>query len=108
MLYNHLSTLLSVLTSTSFIYILLSHRPLRDALYTLFHPKLHPIHFAVLLAIFFINIKALPFMWHVRLFRNINYQFYLQPTVLPTKGALFKPMITKGLHSPLLECDYNG
>lgn len=108
MIYNHLTTLASVVTSTTLLYILLSHKPLLDVLYTLFNPVTHPIHFLVLLSIFLLNVKSLPFMWHVRLFRHMGYQFYLQPAKLDTTGAIFKPMIVKGLHSPLLECDYNG
>lgn len=34
------------------------------------------------------------------------YQLYIQPTPLP-KDALFRPVVTTGLHSSLPECDYN-
>jgi len=108
MLYNHLTSLASVTSTTALIYILLNHRPLLELLFSLFHPLAHPIHFLVLLSIFYLNVKVMPFMWHIRLFRHMGYQFYFQPTILGTEGALFKPMITRGLHSPLLECDYNG
>lgn len=34
------------------------------------------------------------------------YQLYIQPNKLP-KDALLKPVVTKGMHSSLPECDYN-
>ncbi|OJD31493.1 capsule polysaccharide biosynthesis protein [Diplodia corticola] len=72
-----------------------------------------------------INLKNLPFMWHVsittsipttkppyspstlqiRLFRGLVYQLYLQPTPLPPR-ALFQPIVTS-TRTPLTECDYN-
>ncbi|KAL0258707.1 hypothetical protein SLS55_006209 [Diplodia seriata] len=58
---------------------------------------------ALFLAI--INFKNLPFMWHIRLFRGLIYQLYLQPTPLPQR-ALFQPIVTS-TRSPLAECDYN-
>ncbi|KAL1648773.1 hypothetical protein SLS58_001952 [Diplodia intermedia] len=58
---------------------------------------------ALFLAI--INFKNLPFMWHIRLFRGLIYQLYLQPTPLPPR-ALFQPIVTS-TRSPLAECDYN-
>ncbi|GME60980.1 putative 4hbt like protein [Neofusicoccum parvum] len=52
-----------------------------------------------------VNLKNLPFMWHIRLFRGLIYQLYLQPTPFPPH-ALFQPIITS-TRSPLAECDYN-
>ncbi|OCL07843.1 hypothetical protein AOQ84DRAFT_439965 [Glonium stellatum] len=58
---------------------------------------------ALLLAL--LNLKNLPFMWHIRLFRALIYQLYFQPTPIP-QSALFEPTITS-TRTPLVECDYN-
>ncbi|KAF1917831.1 hypothetical protein BDU57DRAFT_555585 [Ampelomyces quisqualis] len=58
---------------------------------------------AVLLAL--ANLKNLPFIWHLRLFRALIYHVYLQPTPIPPH-ALFQPIITS-TRTPLLETDYN-
>ncbi|OCK84584.1 hypothetical protein K432DRAFT_344855 [Lepidopterella palustris CBS 459.81] len=58
---------------------------------------------AIMLAL--LNLKNLPFMWHIRLFRALIYHIYFQPTPIhPT--ALFQPIITS-TRTPLVECDYN-
>ncbi|CAO2648553.1 Nn.00g078200.m01.CDS01 [Neocucurbitaria sp. VM-36] len=58
---------------------------------------------AVLLAL--ANLKNLPFVWHIRFFRALFYQIYLQPTSIPPH-ALFQPVITS-TRTPILEMDYN-
>ncbi|TID20243.1 hypothetical protein E2P81_ATG07544 [Venturia nashicola] len=58
---------------------------------------------AVILAV--LNLKNLPLVWHIRLFRGLFYHLFLQPTPLPP-SALFTPLITP-THTPLLETDYN-
>ncbi|KAJ4357056.1 hypothetical protein N0V95_002794 [Ascochyta clinopodiicola] len=58
---------------------------------------------AILLAL--ANLKNLPFVWHLRIFRALIYQVYLQPTPIPPH-ALFQPVITS-TRTPLLETDYN-
>ncbi|KAK6001446.1 hypothetical protein QM012_002777 [Aureobasidium pullulans] len=60
-----------------------------------------------ILAIFFalLSIKSLPFVWHFRVFKNLIWQLYLQPTQL-TKSHLFAPIVTTS-HNSISECDYN-
>ncbi|CBX96885.1 hypothetical protein LEMA_P100160.1 [Plenodomus lingam JN3] len=58
---------------------------------------------AILLAL--VNLKNLPFVWHLRVFRALLYQIYLQPTAIPPH-ALFQPAITS-TRTTLLETDYN-
>src|ERR1700749_907406 len=75
---------------------------------------------AIILAI--LNLKNLPWIWHVRfftyapvyiqaynvqyrVFRGIVYQLWFQPTDLPPK-SLFKFMITRS-YTPLWGTDYN-
>lgn len=53
-----------------------------------------------------LNLKNLPFMWHVRVFRAFTYQLYTQPRDLPPH-ALFQYHIVTS-RTPLSECDYNG
>ncbi|KAK7512617.1 uncharacterized protein IWZ02DRAFT_384893 [Phyllosticta citriasiana] len=53
----------------------------------------------------FLNLKTLPFVWHIRLFRALVYHLYWQPTPLPPR-ALFQPLITS-TRTPITECDYN-
>ncbi|KAI9700117.1 MAG: hypothetical protein M1836_002651 [Candelina mexicana] len=65
-----------------------------------------------LLAIIFalLNLKALPFVWHLRLFSAIVKHIILRPrpsfTHLTGPRALFQPLITHST-TPILECDYN-
>ncbi|USP80831.1 hypothetical protein yc1106_08105 [Curvularia clavata] len=58
---------------------------------------------AILLAL--VNLKNLPFVWHIRIFRALIYQLYVQPTPIPPH-ALFQPVITSS-RTTLLETDYN-
>ncbi|KAG9513371.1 4HBT like protein, partial [Aureobasidium melanogenum] len=60
-----------------------------------------------ILAIFFalLSIKSLPFVWHFRVFKNLIWQFKLQPIPL-AKSHLFAPVITTS-HNSISECDYN-
>ncbi|KAG9690301.1 4HBT like protein, partial [Aureobasidium melanogenum] len=60
-----------------------------------------------ILAIFFalLSIKSLPFVWHFRVFKNLIWHLYLQPTQL-TRAQLFAPVITTS-HNSISECDYN-
>ncbi|KAH7089472.1 hypothetical protein FB567DRAFT_547058 [Paraphoma chrysanthemicola] len=58
---------------------------------------------AILLAL--LNVKNLPFVWHLRFFRALVYHVYLQPTPIPPH-ALFQPVVTS-TRAPLLETDYN-
>ncbi|EOA88547.1 uncharacterized protein SETTUDRAFT_27347 [Exserohilum turcica Et28A] len=58
---------------------------------------------AILLAL--VNLKNLPFVWHLRFCRALFYQLYLQPTPIPPH-ALFQPIITS-TRTTLLETDYN-
>ncbi|KAH8723526.1 hypothetical protein GQ44DRAFT_773901 [Phaeosphaeriaceae sp. PMI808] len=58
---------------------------------------------AILLA--FANLKNLPFVWHIRVFRALVYHVYFQPTPIKP-SALFQPVIT-ATRTPLLETDYN-
>ncbi|KAF2128966.1 hypothetical protein P153DRAFT_341349 [Dothidotthia symphoricarpi CBS 119687] len=58
---------------------------------------------AILLAL--VNLKNLPGVWHLRFFRALFYQIYLQPTPIPPH-ALFHPVITSS-RTTLLETDYN-
>jgi len=58
---------------------------------------------AILLAV--VNLKNLPFVWHIRFVRALTYQIYLQPTAIPPH-ALFQPVITS-TRTTLLETDYN-
>lgn len=58
---------------------------------------------AILLAL--VNLKNLPFVWHIRLFRALIYHIYFQPTPIPPH-ALFQPVITS-THTSLFETDYN-
>lgn len=53
----------------------------------------------------FLNLKTVPFVWHIRLFRALVYHLYWQPTPLPPR-ALFQPLITS-TRTPITECDYN-
>ncbi|KAJ9666131.1 hypothetical protein H2201_003809 [Coniosporium apollinis] len=58
---------------------------------------------AILFAL--LNLKSLPFVWHIRLFRALTYHLYLNPYPI-TPDSLFRPIITS-TRTPLLECDYN-
>ncbi|KAG9531859.1 4HBT like protein, partial [Aureobasidium melanogenum] len=60
-----------------------------------------------ILAIFFalLSIKSLPFVWHFRVFKNLIWQFKLQPIPL-AKSHLYAPVITTS-HNSISECDYN-
>ncbi|KAI4715712.1 hypothetical protein E4T48_08082 [Aureobasidium sp. EXF-10727] len=60
-----------------------------------------------ILAIFFalLSIKSLPFVWHLRVFKNLIWHLYLQPTHLK-QSHLFAPIITTS-HNSISECDYN-
>lgn len=58
---------------------------------------------AILLAL--ANFKVLPFVWHIRIFRALIYQIYIQPTSIPPH-ALFQPVISS-THTSLMEMDYN-
>lgn len=57
------------------------------------------------IALALINLKILPFVWHLRFFRAFLYQLYLQPIPIPP-NALFQPVIT-ATRTPLFEMDYN-
>lgn len=57
------------------------------------------------LAFALLNLKNLPFFWHIRVFRGIFYQLYLQPNSQKPKH-LFAPMITSSYNTPY-DCDYN-
>ncbi|MCJ1305211.1 hypothetical protein MMC08_008025 [Hypocenomyce scalaris] len=64
-----------------------------------------------LLAIIFalLNLKNLPFVWHIRLFSALLQHILLRPpnhAPLTAPPRLFAPLITTS-RSPLLECDYN-
>ncbi|KAI9836213.1 MAG: hypothetical protein M1819_001550 [Sarea resinae] len=52
-----------------------------------------------------LNVKNLPFVWHIRIFNALVYQLYLRPAD-PTPAMLFLPLITSS-RTPALECDYN-
>ncbi|KAK5144943.1 hypothetical protein LTR04_001434 [Oleoguttula sp. CCFEE 6159] len=58
---------------------------------------------AIVLAL--LNLKVLPFVWHIRIVRGILKQLYFQEQVLPPR-SLFEPLITS-THTSLGECDYN-
>ncbi|TKA73815.1 hypothetical protein B0A49_02081 [Cryomyces minteri] len=58
---------------------------------------------AVVLAL--LNLKVLPFVWHIRIVRGIFKHLYFQRQVLPPR-SLFEPLITS-THTSLGECDYN-
>ncbi|KAH7555007.1 hypothetical protein BM1_07668 [Bipolaris maydis] len=58
---------------------------------------------AILLALG--NLKNLPFVWHIRIFRAMFYHIYVQPTPIPPH-ALFQPMISS-TRTTLVETDYN-
>ncbi|KAI8943528.1 hypothetical protein NX059_001524 [Plenodomus lindquistii] len=58
---------------------------------------------AIILAI--LNLKSLPLVWTLRIFRAMLYHIYLQPTAIPPH-ALFQPVITS-TRTTLLETDYN-
>ena len=59
------------------------------------------------LALFFalLNLKNIPGFWHIRVFRGITYQLYLQPNTQKPKH-LFAPMITRSFNT-LYDCDWN-
>jgi len=61
----------------------------------------------VLLAIsVLLNFKALPLVWHFRVFRAIFYQIQVSKNPM-TQPHLFKPMVTSS-YNAIYECDYNG
>ncbi|MCJ1378646.1 hypothetical protein MMC17_001745 [Xylographa soralifera] len=61
-----------------------------------------------LLAITFLllNLKSLPFAWHVRIFSGFFQHGFVTRTPRDKAGLLFQPLITS-TRSPALECDYN-
>ncbi|KZF20739.1 hypothetical protein L228DRAFT_178230 [Xylona heveae TC161] len=60
-----------------------------------------------ILAVIFalLNIKSLPFVWHLRVFSALGQHFYIQPKK-PSPSILFKTHILRS-RSPAFECDYN-
>jgi len=133
MIYNHLTTVTSLISIIAVAAVLLTNQQLIDLLLSTFHPLSHPFAFSALFIALYLNAKTLPFVWHIRKFRHILYQLYFQPRRLEdllqndrnsTKddmklvdgldarnsahGALFKPLIAANLHTPLGECDHNG
>ncbi|MCJ1389644.1 hypothetical protein MMC18_002501 [Xylographa bjoerkii] len=61
-----------------------------------------------LIAITFLllNLKGLPFAWHVRIFYGFFQHGYITQPPKDKAGILFQPLITS-TRSPALECDYN-
>lgn len=104
MLYNRLLAVGSITSVITLLTILIPH------LLTIFNPVAHPLRFLTLLITLILNAKSLPLMWHFRLGRHTlnQYLFQAHPLSSASPGsALFKPIITKSLHSSLGECDYN-
>ncbi|KAI9669903.1 MAG: hypothetical protein M1831_006938 [Alyxoria varia] len=131
---GHLRALASLASVISVAISLASSKPFRLALAQIFHPSAHPVRFGTLLVALWLNVKSLPLVWHVRLFKIMWYQLYFQRTKLPLIGPkylkeegdaasvdtsdtghdvsrlripLFMPVITTGFHTPLYECDWN-
>ncbi|KAI9722191.1 MAG: hypothetical protein M1828_004874 [Chrysothrix sp. TS-e1954] len=100
-------TLTSITTLTLLTGILLRNRTSLHPLLHLFSPTASPLNFSILLIALYLNAKSLPFIWHLRFLRIMYYQLYLQRQPLPV-DALFRPIITTNLYTPLPECDYNG
>lgn len=98
------ATAMASLLST--VGILGSSSAVRHTLKTLFSPSTHPFRFVSLLLAIFLNAKALPLIWHLRFFRIMVYQLYLQPSKLP-QDALFRPMVTSKMYTPVPETDFN-
>lgn len=96
-------TTLTSLSSTAVVwFILFSNRSL---FYSIFHPSKHPLRFIALLLSVILNVKSLPFIWHLRLFNHYLYHTTQRHKAADAPdGDLFKSIITKGLHSPLYEC----
>lgn len=87
--------------------ILSSSSAVRQILRTLFSPTAHPFRFTSLVLALILNAKSIPLVWHLRFFRIMFYQLYLQPSPLP-QDALFRPMVTSKMYTPIPEIDYNG
>ncbi|KAB8338795.1 hypothetical protein FH972_021740 [Carpinus fangiana] len=102
-----LRTLASLVSLTTVASTIISSPAVRTALTRLFAPSAHPVRFAALLLAIILNGKNLPFIWHARFARIMLYQLYLQPAPLP-RDAIFRPIVTDGMYTPLPECDYNG
>jgi len=97
-----LATLTSLSSTAAVWFILFSNRNL---FYLIFHPSRHPLRFIALLLSVILNVKSLPFIWHLRLFNHTLYHYIQRNKAANAPdGVLFKSIITKGLHSPLYEC----
>lgn len=100
-------TLVSLVSLTTVASTIVSSASIRTTLARLFSPTAHPVRFAALVLALVLNGKNIPFVWHFRFMRIMMYQLYLQPAPLP-HDAIFRPIVTDGMYTPLPECDYNG
>lgn len=134
-LYARMRTVAALVSLASVFATLTSSSDLRRALASLFHPSRHPVRLTTLIAAILLNIKSMPLAWSFRFFRIMIYQLYFQrkplpppskqprptkqingntpqpkehDTLLSSAGALFLPMLTTSMYTPLLETDYNG
>lgn len=103
----NLRLLLSVTSVGTVTTVLFTSPTLRGDLSRLFSPRDHPVRFLALAIALLLNVKNLPLVWHIRLFRHMAYQVRLNKAPLPPR-ALFRPAVTSNMYTPLQECDYNG
>ena len=117
-----LRTLASLISLASVVANLLRSAAFRRSFSSVFHPRSHPIRFALLALATALNIKSMPFSWTFRFFRICWYQIYFHRSRLPPPTArvtphnenpsmetkLFLPILTTSMYTPLLECDYFG
>ena len=102
-----LKTVASVTSLISVLAILCGSPSVRQTLYRLFSPSASPLRFCALVLAVALNAKSLPLVWHLRFFKIMVHQLYLQPTKLP-RDALFRPIINSHVYTPIPETDYNG
>ena len=102
-----LKTLASVTSLVSVFAVLCGSSALRSTLERLFSPTTHPIRFAALITAVLLNGKSLPLVWHLRFFKVMIQQLYVQRREIP-RDALFRPIICSNNYTPIPEMDYNG
>ena len=104
---TRLKTIASISSIIYIFTILCSATSLRQALSRIFSPSSHPVRFAALLIALLLNSKSLPLIWHLRFFRSMITQLYSPRNPLP-RDALFRPIVTSSVYTPVPEMDYNG
>lgn len=101
---HRMATAVSLTSLIGISSIVLTSSTIRGTIKSLFNPQTHPLHFLALVFALILNAKSLPLIWHFRFFRIMIYQLFFQPHPLP-RDALFRPIVTSKMYTPLPECD---